>query len=368
MPTIEAVDLFWGVGGLTHGLRMAGISVVAGVDVDPACRFPFEANHPGAKFLLQDVANVTGTSLSELWSPNAIRLLAGCAPCQPFSSYARSKPRDHSKWGMLFHFARLIREAHPQLVTMENVPGLVREAPFDEFLEALREGGYHVTYEVINVADFGVPQHRRRLVLVASRHGPINLPPRTHPGAEQWVTVKAAVGALPKLADGEIDPHDPLHKAARLSPLNKARIQASIPGGTWRDWPPDLVAECHRRESGKHSSGVYGRMTWDQTAPTMTTLCYGFGNGRFGHPEQDRAISLREAAIFQSFPTDYQFAPADKPIPMKRVSKLIGNAVPPKLGEAVGKVLARHCVDTFDRLYSPQPTPKRRSNTRPPRA
>jgi len=368
MPTIEAVDLFCGVGGLTHGLRMAGISVVAGVDIDPTCKFPFETNHPGAKFILRDVAGVAGIELAQLWSPKSIRLLAGCAPCQPFSSYARNKPQDHAKWGMLFHFARLIREIQPELITMENVPGVVREAPFDDFVNALREGGYHMSYEVINVADFGVPQNRRRLVLVASRHGPIAMPSRTHQGSDRWVTVKDAVGNLPQLADGEIDPYDPLHKAARLSSLNKARIQASVPGGTWRDWPSSLVAECHKRESGKHSSGVYGRMRWDQTAPTMTTLCYGFGNGRFGHPEQDRAISLREAAIFQSFPVDYQFAPTDKPIPMKRVSKLIGNAVPPKLGEAVGRELTKHCVDTFGQVCTPQPTSKRRPNKRSPRA
>lgn len=341
MRRIEAVDLFCGVGGLTCGLRAAGITVVAGVDVDPVCRYPFEANHPGAKFLLNDVSEITGADLTCLWSRNAIRLLAGCAPCQPFSSYARGRPKDHEKWGMLFHFARLVREAQPDLVTMENVPGLAGEPPFADFLLALHDGGYHVAHAVVNGADFGVPQQRRRLVLVASRRGAVQLPTATCP-PEQWVTVRQAVGGLPALEDGATDERDPLHKAARLSPLNKARIRASSPGGTWKDWPEDLVAECHRKESGKHSGGVYGRMRWDQPAPTMTTLCYGFGNGRFGHPEQDRAISLREAAIFQSFPPDYRFAPTGESVPMKRVSRLIGNAVPPKLGEAVGKALVTH--------------------------
>ena len=127
--------------------------------------------------------------------------------------------------------------------------------------------------------------------------------------------------------------------ASTLSDLNRERIRASKPGGTWRDWPPQLVAACHQRESGKHSAGVYGRMEWDKPAPTMTTLCNGYGNGRFGHPQQHRAISLREAAIFQSFPEDYCFVPQGRDVVIKSVARLIGNAVPPKLGEAVARAL-----------------------------
>jgi DNA (cytosine-5)-methyltransferase 1 len=362
MALIEAIDLFCGVGGLTHGLRAAGISVVAGIDVDSACRYPFEANHPSARFLLRDVGTLAGLELNNFWSPGSVRLLAGCAPCQPFSSYARNKRKDHSKWGMLFHFARLVRETQPDLVTMENVPGLVGQTPFTEFLCALEDGGYKVVYGVLNVADFGVPQQRRRLVLVASKIGPVALPVPTHFGSENWCTVRDAVGYLPRLEDGQIDAADPLHKAARLSSLNKARIRASRPGGTWRDWPSELVADCHRKESGKHSGGVYGRMRWDYPAPTMTTLCYGYGNGRFGHPEQDRAISLREAAIFQSFPFSYQFAPEGESVPMKRVSKLIGNAVPPKLGEAVGVILVKLCDEIHHSSNTPRQKSTRRSN------
>ncbi|HAY09403.1 MAG TPA: DNA (cytosine-5-)-methyltransferase, partial [Thauera sp.] len=130
-----------------------------------------------------------------------------------------------------------------------------------------------------------------------------------------------------------------LHLAANLSPINLQRIRAARPGGTWRDWPEALVAACHQKESGKHSAGVYGRMEWDKPAPTMTTLCNGFGNGRFGHPEQDRAISLREAAIFQSFPRDYRFVPPGQQPSAKNLARLIGNAVPPKLGAAVARAL-----------------------------
>ena len=193
---IEAVDLFCGVGGLSCGLLAAGLKVVAGVDVDPACAYPFVANHPGARFLLQDVRTLQAEQLQSLWSPGAIRLLAGCAPCQPFSSYSRGSAEDHQKWGMLFEFARLVRQTQPELVTMENVPGLVGEAPFESFLTALREGGYHVGHSLVNAADYGVPQHRLRLVLLASRIGPAVLPEPTHAGPGAWVTVRTALAGF----------------------------------------------------------------------------------------------------------------------------------------------------------------------------
>lgn len=339
MAKIEAIDLFCGVGGLTNGLLTAGVRVIAGIDVDKACRFPFETNHAGAQFIEQDVGSVTGEQLKAVWSPGVIRLLAGCAPCQPFSSYARGNGGNHAKWGMLEQFARLVEESEPDLVTMENVPGLQRQAPFQYFLKTLKQCGFHVAYGVLNAAEYGVPQQRKRLVLLASKHGPVALPAPTHSGKEQWITVRKAIGDLPKLQNGRACKDDAIHRAAGLSPLNLKRIRASKPGGTWRDWPQELVAACHKKESGKHSAGVYGRMTWDAPAPTMTTLCNGFGNGRFGHPEQNRAISLREAAIFQSFPQNYIFTEPGQVVSAKTVARLIGNAVPPKLAEAVGRQL-----------------------------
>ena len=150
------------------------------------------------------------------------------------------------------------------------------------------------------------------------------------------------IGKLPTLKAGEVDPNDPLHQSSSLSPLNLRRIRHSKPGGTWRDWPEELVAECHKKDSGKTYSGVYARMQWDKPAPTMTTQYFGFGNGRFGHPEQDRAISLREGAIFQGFPKDYKFVPPGAPVKKKELGRMIGNAVPVTLGEAIGRSLLRH--------------------------
>lgn len=342
MARVEAIDLFCGVGGLTSGLLTAGVRVVAGIDVDKACRFPFEANHIEARFIEQDVSSVTGEQLNALWSQGVVRLLAGCAPCQPFSSYAKSKGKNHAKWGMLEQFARLVKESEPDLVTMENVPGLQRQEPFQYFLKTLEQCGFHhVVYGVLNAAEYGVPQQRKRLVLLASKHGSVTLPTPTHPGKDNWITVRKAIGNLPRLEHGCASKDDAIHRAASLSPLNLKRICASRPGGTWRDWPQELVATCHTKESGKHSTGVYGRMIWDAPAPTMTTLCNGFGNGRFGHPEQNRAISLREAAIFQSFPQNYVFTDPSRVVSAKTVARLIGNAVPPKLAEAVGRQLLR---------------------------
>lgn len=337
---IEAIDLFCGAGGLSCGLSSEGIRIKAGIDIDPHCEYPFTANHKGSKFLLRDVSKLTGNELKQYWSSGSIRLLAGCAPCQPFSSYANTRTAaDNSKWGLLYEFARLVKETLPDLVTMENVPRLLNESPFSGFLKTLQELGYQVVYGVLNAADYGTPQHRRRLVLLASKKGKVSLPVPTHPGPKKWVTVREMIGALPALEAGEFDEKDPLHRASALSALNLARIKVSRPGGTWRDWPKELVADCHKKPSGRHSLGVYGRMEWDKPAPTMTTLCNGYGNGRFGHPEQNRAISLREAAIFQSFPLKYKFVKKNSAFSVSPIARLIGNAVPPKLGAAVARAL-----------------------------
>ncbi|WP_322348729.1 DNA cytosine methyltransferase [Orrella marina] len=184
-----------------------------------------------------------------------IKLLAGCAPCQPFSSYANTAKVDETKWALLLQFARLVKETKPDLVTMENVPRLLTARPFKKFLQTLTEEEYNISYGVLNVADYGAPQHRKRLVLMASRIGPAQLPKPTHFGSKNWISVRDSISHLPFLDDGQQCDKDPLHVASTLSSLNKKRIRASRPGGTWRDWPAELVAECHKKESGKRSPG-----------------------------------------------------------------------------------------------------------------
>lgn len=336
-PKIEAVDLFCGVGGLTAGLLQAGITVKAGYDIEPSCAFPYEFNNKGAKFHLKDVQEVSAGEINAHYSEGAIRLLAGCAPCQPFSTYNQGKDvRSDKKWPLLYAFARLIREVQPELVTMENVPDVTKHEVYHDFVANLKEQGYQVWAEAVLCADYGVPQMRRRHVLLASRIGEVILLTPTH--KDRYVTVRDAIGHLPPIDAGKIDKKDPLHRSAALSELNMQRIRASRPGGTWMDWPESLRADCHRKASGQSYKRVYGRMEWDKPAPTMTTLCIGFGNGRFGHPEQDRALSLREAAIFQSFPDSYLFTPLDNTdVPVRHISRMIGNAVPVKIGQVVGR-------------------------------
>ena len=336
---IDAVDLFCGAGGLTAGLNRAGVSVRAGFDLEAQCQHAYHENN-GAAFIAQDVTDVTADDLMGWYRPNRVRLLAGCAPCQPFSTYNQGKDtRDDRKWPLLYAFRRLISETSPHLVTMENVPDVTKHEVYHDFVNGLEKNGYHIWANRVACVDYGLPQQRRRHVLLASRLGEINLIPPTHAGTP--VTVQQAIGHLPAVAAGECHPNDPLHRAATLSPLNQRRIIYSSQGGSWRDWPQELVAECHRKESGSTYASVYGRMRFDQPSPTMTTLCFGFGNGRFGHPVQNRAITLREAAILQSFPPEYEFLPVNE-ITFKAVGRMIGNAVPVRLGEVIGQTLVEH--------------------------
>lgn len=339
MVDTACIDLFCGAGGLTRGLQNVGLDVVAGVDVDPACRHPFEVNN-SAKFLLEDVGELEPERLKELFNDAPARILAGCAPCQPFSTYSqRYETVGTPRWSLMYHFARFVKALRPEFVTMENVPTVVKHEVFGDFVNTLKNLGYHVWSGVVDCTTYGLPQKRRRTVLLASLDGPFEL---IAPSTNQPRTVREAIGSMPALANGQTDEDDRLHTAAKLSDLNYRRIQASKPGGTWRDWPPELVAACHKKESGRTYPGVYGRMVWDEPSPTLTTQYFGFGNGRFGHPDQDRAITLREGAILQGFDQDYSFLPEDEPVQFKTLGRLIGNAVPVTLGEIIGKSILAH--------------------------
>jgi DNA (cytosine-5-)-methyltransferase len=341
MKMIEAVDLFCGAGGLTAGLQKVGVKVNAGYDIEETCRFAFEFNNQ-TSFINKDVSLVNGDEITQWYKTDSVRLLAGCAPCQPFSKYNQGKDtQSDKKWPLLYAFARLIKEVKPELVTMENVPEVIKHQVYHDFVDELKSQDYFIWADTIKCVDYGLPQQRKRHVLLASKLGEIEMIAPTH-SLENQVTVKDAIKHLPPIKAGETCPTDRLHRAMALSEINLKRIQASKQGGTWRDWPESLRTECHRRASGSTYSAVYGRMSWDKPSPTMTTLCYGYGNGRFGHPEQDRAISLREAAIFQAFPEEYQFMPEDQPINLNTVGRMIGNAVPVTLGEIIGKSFMAH--------------------------
>ena len=346
--TIEAIDLFCGAGGLTFGLQNVGIKVLAGVDIDPNCRYPYEENN-NSQYIDKSVENIQGAFLRKLYSKSSVRVLAGCAPCQPFSSYSQGKRgTQDDKWKLLRELSRLVLESKPHIVTMENVPKLANHSVFQEFIKTLKRNKYQVTYQVVKCEKYGLPQTRRRLVLMASRLGEIRLPPAPEDTCSE--TVRSAIGScrhLHKIDAGTNASKDPLHRSAALSETNFKRIKCSKPGGTWRDWDESLRAECHKAESGRSYPSVYGRMVWDKPSPTITTQYYGFGNGRFGHPEQDRAISLREGAVLQSFPRSYKFTPPGHPIGFKAIGLMVGNAVPPLLGRLIGRSITEHAEKHF---------------------
>ncbi|MGE4226396.1 MAG: DNA cytosine methyltransferase [Vicinamibacterales bacterium] len=338
--SITAVDLFCGAGGLTYGLQRAGIRVVAGVDLDPACKFPFERNN-GSRFIKADIREFTSARLERLFGKAKYRLLAGCAPCQPFSSFRRGTDNaTDDEWSLLSEFARLVNGVRPELVTMENVPDLASKSMFSDFASTLRAAGYEIDYASVYCPRFGVPQHRRRLVLVASRIGPIAVP-EGQVSPEEFRTVRDAIGGLSALAAGQRDARDRLHVARKLTDVNLKRLAASKPGGSWQDWPEELRAACHRKETGASYQSVYARMVWDEPSPTITTQAFNFGTGRFGHPDQLRSLTLREAAILQTFPRAYRFVDANEKVYFSTLGRLIGNAVPPRLARHVGRAVVR---------------------------
>lgn len=338
--TYGVIDLFCGVGGLTCGLEKAGLNVVAGYDLDATCEYAYNHNN-NAKFINNDIKDVSGKEIKKILQEYDIKILAGCAPCQPFSRHQKDKynRKNHKDWKLLYQFARLVEEVKPQIVSMENVPELVKEQVFMDFINILEEQNYNITYKIVNAADYGIPQRRKRLLLLASSEKQIKLIEPTHKKA---VTVREVIAGLSQVGAGEPNNTDKLHVASSLSKKNLERIRHSIPGGTWKNWPEELILNCHRKKSGQSYSSVYGRMSWDDVAPTITTQFIGYGTGRFGHPEQDRALTLREGAMLQTFPIEYSFIPEGEKVVLKNIARHIGNAVPPRLGEIVGLSIIEH--------------------------
>ena len=341
----QVFDMFCSIGGLTYGLQEAGITVKAGLDIDSSCRYAYEKNC-GAIFVEADIRALSFSDISAYFSDAEYRILVGCAPCQPFSSHTAKRKQSDARWNLIDEFLRIILEGRPEIVSMENVPQLMGKSIYQKFKRELTEAGYEIADGIISCTDFGVPQKRRRLVMLGSLLGAIDMPkaaakaPLFHEPSLK--TVKQAIGHLCPLEHGQSSETDPLHVCSRLDPINLKRIQASRPGGSWRDWPTALLPDCYKKDSGLSYGSVYGRMQWDKPAPTLTTQFYRYGTGRYGHPEQDRALSLREGAILQTFPEQYQFiAPGEKSF-FTKIGRQIGNAVPPSLASAIGRAITDH--------------------------
>ncbi|RKZ28712.1 DNA (cytosine-5-)-methyltransferase [bacterium] len=342
--TVSAIDLFCGVGGMTRGLIRAGIEVIAGFDTDETCRYAYEANNESSKFHSKDVKDLSGIELKKIFGESNVRILVGCAPCQPFSSHTqKNKNREKDeKWGLLDQFGRLVGELKPDIVSMENVPQIEKSSVFKRFISVLEENEYQISTKIVFCPNYGIPQTRTRLVLLASKYGPIELLPRTT-SKNEYKTVGETIRDLEPIEAGQVSQKDPLHRACGLSEINMKRMKQSKPGGTWRDWDESLLLSCHKKDTGKSYCSVYGRMKWDEPSPTITTQFYNYGTGRFGHPEQNRALSLREGALLQTFPRDYKFIdPQNGEISIKKLGIHIGNAVPVDLAYIIGKSILEH--------------------------
>ena len=347
--TVRVYDFFAGCGGASCGFRAAGMKISFALDHDECARASFEANFSDVHFELADIrmADVETIRRRVEAEGSAPVLFSGCAPCQPFTRQKTKRPRpdQDERVPLLARFAVLVERCRPDLVFVENVPGLQKldsdSQPFGGFLKRLGAAGYQVDYRPISLSRYGIPQSRRRLVLVGSRHGAIRLPDDTHgPGTpkEQYATVRDSIDHLPPIRAGEAHHEVRNHRAADLSALNLERIRATPEGGGNRHWPEHLRLECHKGFSGY--SDVYGRMRWDAPATGLTTRCTSYSNGRFGHPEQDRAISVREAACLQTFPENFVFEGS-----MVSMARQIGNAVPVRLAKLIGRQFIKHLKD-----------------------
>ena len=340
----RAIDLFAGAGGLTVGLRRAGFDVASAVEVDAHAIGIYRVNHGAVRALEEDVRDLKKDSGLMPEDSETTALLAGCPPCQGFTSLTNK----YGKWDprnlLVMEMARLAGELRPAAIMMENVPKLADDDIYAALRAKLKALGYLVSDGVLQVADYGVPQFRRRLVLLGGLGFQIELPGPTHSasgndGLRCWRTVRDAIGHLdedaPTLAEAKMGAGVHAanwHVVRTLSAANRKRIRVARPGQTWPSIPEDLRPRCHKGNY-RGFTNVYGRMEWDRPSPTITGGCTTFSKGRFGHPEADRTISVREAALLQTFPEDYVLATPY----MEHACNAIGNALPCDFAEAVAK-------------------------------
>lgn len=318
-----AIDCFSGCGGMSEGFRQAGFEVVGAIENDADAMSVYRLNHPDAHPWTADIREVTAKDILKTLGikKGELDLLGGCPPCQGFSTLrtynGKRRVRDKQN-DLIFEFQRLVLGLMPKRVMMENVPGLYEDARLQKFQRALKRKGYTVEAKVLNVGDYGVPQRRRRLVVLASRVSSVEF---AKPSRAKR-TVRQAISKLPPAGSSG----DPLHDLPEnRSQVVAARIRA-VPrnGGSRASLPKRLKLDCHKESDG--FKDVYGRMAWDEPAPTITTGCFNPSKGRFLHPSRNRAITMREAALLQSFPKSYAFPARYGKV---KVATMIGNALPP---------------------------------------
>lgn len=334
---IRVADFFCGCGGTSAGLRAAGMTIALGLDFDADAGATYQRNFPEARFLLRNILDVDLTEVDELREgEDTPLLLSACAPCQPYSSFVKKSGPDVRR-ALLLRLLPIVERLRPEFVLIENVPGLKgAHSPagtFARFCRALERAGYSVDHKIVDCRDYGVPQRRRRLVILASLLGPISVPLATHGEGSSLSpssTVWDWIGDLPPVAPGEEHPDVPNHLVSAITDINLRRLRATPPGGGRADWPAALRLACHKDDAAY--TDTYGRMHAHAAAPVLTTKCTSISNGRFGHPFADRPISVREAACLQTFPRDFIFEGG-----IRSATRQIGNAVPVLLAQVMGE-------------------------------
>ncbi|WP_372502013.1 DNA cytosine methyltransferase [Tistrella mobilis] len=342
--SIGVFDFFSGCGGSSKGFQNSGMSPAFALDFDMDAASTFRKNFPQTTFSPSDITKFDPSEIDGLVNSYDVTLFCGCAPCQPFTRQNTQKPekKTDGRRSLLSHFGALVEKHLPDYIFVENVPGIQKVAgnsTLTRFRKRLETLGYHPMVGIVESQKYGVPQRRRRLVLLASRHHPIAFPDETHnPHAgSSFSTVRDWISHLPPIGAGEAHPNVPNHRAASLSELNLKRIRATPPEGTRADWPEELRLDCHTKTGYSGHTDVYGRMKWDGPATGLTTRCISLSNGRYGHPEQHRAISVREAAALQTFPDDFEFLGS-----LNSQARQIGNAVPVMLAQVFGAHILSH--------------------------
>lgn len=341
---LKAIDFFCGGGGMSYGMKSAGINILAGIDNEASCKATYEANIGKGKFILEDVFELKESELEERLHINKDDddlVLIGCSPCQFWSIINTDKTKSRKSKSLLIEFSRFVKYFHPGYVVVENVPGVLRnkdESGLSHFIDWLKETGYNVHFRIHNTNDYGVPQSRKRFTLVASRIGTEKVFPEVD--VNNRLVVKDVIGVhngFPKISAGTKDKTDFLHSVPAITDITLRRLEkVAKDGGNRLGFAndPELQLECFK---GRDSSfkDTFGRLWWNKPSPTITTKFFSVSNGRFVHPEENRALSLREGAVLQSFPKDYKFYGTNH----SAIARLIGNAVPPEYAKRIGQAI-----------------------------
>lgn len=344
---LKAIDFFCSGGGMSFGMQQAGVNILAGIDFDDSCRETYKTNINGAEFIHANVFELQEEELQQrlnLQCNDDNLILIGCSPCQFWSMIPTKKEKSEQSKDLLKEFRRFVEYFNPGYVVVENVPGVKRrkeESGLEDFILWLENNSYIVHAAIHEVSEYGVPQHRKRFTLIANRINAIEIEPLKYFGKK--LRVKDVIGesnGFPKIKQGHKDTSNFMHTAAGLKQINLDRL-AITPhnGGTRMAYVFDekLAVPCHFKKTDSFKD-IYGRMWWDRPAPTITTKFFSISNGRFAHPDEDRAISLREGAVLQSFPKTYKFIGSS----ISNIARMIGNAVPPTYAKVIGLAIINH--------------------------